>query len=100
VAMLSLQRDPDVLQRGQMRKHRRNLERAHQHKTCDVGRRHRRNVLDLVKDLTGGGPKELGQKIEARGFAGPVWADQRMDSAAADPKIHIANSKKAREFPG
>jgi hypothetical protein len=29
-AVLALQRDPDILKRGQMRKHRRNLERAHQ----------------------------------------------------------------------
>ncbi len=38
VAALALQRDAHVLERGQMREHGRNLERAHQAEPRDVGR--------------------------------------------------------------
>ena len=98
--MLALQRDPHIFQRGQMRKHRRNLERAHQAEARHVGRRHRRDVLPLVEDLTGRRLQELGQQIEARRLAGPVRTDQRMNAAAADPEIDIANGKETREFLG
>src|SRR3984957_20640134 len=43
VAVLALQRDPHILQRRQMREHRRDLERADQAEARDVGRRHRRD---------------------------------------------------------
>ena len=98
--MLALQRDPDIFQRRQVRKHRRNLERAHEAKPRHIGRRHRRDILSLVQDLTGRRLQELGQKIEARGLAGPVRSDQRVNTATADPKIDIANGKEAREFLG
>ncbi len=48
VPVLALQRDPHILERGQVRKHRRNLERAHQTKPRHVGRRHCRDILSLV----------------------------------------------------
>ena len=100
MAVLALQRDPDIFQRGQMRKHRRNLERAHQAKTRHIGRRQRRDILSLVEDLARRGLQELGQEIEARGLAGPVRTDQRMNAATADPEIDIANGKEPREFLG
>src|ERR1700687_2255185 len=56
--------------------------------------------MSLVQNLTGRRLQELGQKIEARGFAGPVWTDQRMNAAAANPKIDIANSEESRKFLG
>ena len=100
VPVLALQRDPDILQRGQMREHRRNLERAHQAETRHVGRRQRRDILSLVQNLAGRRLQELGQEIEARGFAGPVRPDQRMNAATADPQIDIANGEEPREFLG
>src|SRR6266550_4219544 len=98
VPVLTLQRDPDVLQRRQMREHRRNLERAHQTETRHVGRRQRRDILSLVQDLPGRRPQELGQEIETRRLAGPVRPDQRMNTATANPQIDTANGKKPREF--
>ena len=98
--MLALQRDPHIFQRGQMRKHRRNLERAHQAKPRHIGRRHRRDVLSLVENLAGRGLQELGQQIEARRLAGPVRTDQRVNAATADPQIDIANGEEPREFLG
>ena len=98
--MLALQRDPHIFQRGQMREYRRDLERAHEAKPRHVGRGHRGDILSLVQNLTGRRLQELGQKIEARGFAGPVWTDQRMNAATTNPKIDIANSEKSRKFLG
>src|ERR1700755_276404 len=83
-----------------MRKHRRNLERAHEAKPRHIGRRECGDILPLVKNLAGGGLQKLGQQIEARGFAGPIRTDQRMNAATADFETDIANGKEAREFLG
>lgn len=96
--MLPLQGDPDIFECGEMRKNRGDLERTHQPQPSHIGRRHRGNVLAPVNDLTGGRLKEFGQQIEAGGFARPIWTDQRMDAATADPKIDVANGRKAREL--
>ena len=98
--MLALQRDPDIFQRGQMREYRGDLERAHQAETRHIGRRQRGNILPLVQDLARRRPQELGQKVEARGFAGPVWTDQGVNTATADPQIDIANGEESRKFLG
>ena len=98
--MLALQRDPHIFQRGKVRKHRRDLERAHQAETRDIGRRHRGDVLALIGDAPGGRLQELGQQVEARGFPGPVRTDQRVNMTTANPESDIANGKKPREFLG
>jgi hypothetical protein len=100
VPVLTLQRDPHILERGQMREHRRNLERAHQAKARHISRRQCRDILSLIENLAGGRPQEFGEEIETRGFAGPVWTDQRVNAALADPEIDIANGKEACEFLG
>src|SRR5690349_2788928 len=81
-----------------MRKYRRNLKRSHQAKPRHVGGRHRRDVLTLVSDLPSGGFQEFGQQIETSRLAGPVRTNQRVNAAAADPKVDIANGKETREF--
>jgi hypothetical protein len=83
-----------------MREHGRNLERTDQAEACHVSRRHGRNILSFIQDLTGRRPQELGQQIEACGFSGPVRPDQRMNASAADPKANVANGKETREFLG
>src|SRR3979411_993873 len=100
VPVLALQRDPDILQRPQMREHRRYLERAYQPETRHVGRRQRRDILSLVQNLAGRRLQELGQEIEARRLAGPVGPDQRMNAATADPQIDTANGEETRKFLG
>ena len=49
--MLALQRDPNILERRQMRENGRNLERADQPQPRDIGRRQRGDILPLVEDL-------------------------------------------------
>jgi hypothetical protein len=50
--------------------------------------------------LTGRRLQEFGQQVEARRLAGPVWPDQRVNAATADPKINIANGEEACELLG
>src|SRR6516165_6541956 len=99
-AVLALQRHPDILQCGQVRKHRRDLERAYETEPRDIGRRHRRDVPSLVENCPGRRLQEFGQQIEARRFPGPVRTDQRVNMTSADLKCDIANGKKPREFLG
>jgi hypothetical protein len=98
--MLALQRDADILECGQVREYSRDLERSHQTEASDIGRRHRRNVLSFIEDLPRRGFEEFGQQVEACRLAGPVRSNQRMDAAAADPKVDVADSKESREFLG
>src|SRR5258708_12268608 len=98
--MLALQRDPHVFERGQVRKHRRNLERTDETKPRHIGRSQRGDVGSLVQDWPGRWPQELGQEIEARRLAGRVGTDQGVDASAADPQIDVANGEEPREFLG
>src|SRR3954469_20736535 len=100
LSVLALQRDPHILQRGEMRKHRGNLERAHQAKPRHIGRRHGGDVLSLVEDLARRRFEEFGQQVEARRLAGPVRTDQRVNAATADPQVDIADGEEARELLG
>src|SRR3979490_446174 len=81
--VLALQRDPHILERGQMREYGRNPERAHQTEARHIARGQRRNILSLIQNLAGGRLQELGQEIETGGFAGAVWTDQRVNAATA-----------------
>ena len=62
--MLALQRDPHILKRRQMRKHRRNLKRAHQAEPRHVGRRKRGDVAPVVADLTAVGCRNLVSRLK------------------------------------
>ena len=99
-AALALQRDPHVLEHGQMREHRRDLERAHQPEPRHVGRRQRRDVAALVDDAAAGRAQELGQQVEAGGLAGAVRSDQRMNGAAGNAQVHPVDRDEAGEFLG
>src|SRR6185437_8984267 len=41
-----------------------------------------------------------GQQVEARGFAGAVRPDQRVNAAPTDPETDVANGVESREFLG
>src|SRR5438067_7888485 len=45
-------------------------------------------------------PEKLGQEIEAGRLAGPIGADQRMNTAASHLERNIANGEKTRELLG
>src|SRR5437868_15082661 len=81
-----------------MRKHSGYLERAHEAEARHIGRRHRRDVPSIVKDLTCRRTEKLGQQIEARGLDGPVRANQRINAATPNLERNIANGKKPREL--
>ena len=87
IAERPLQRDPDILAHAQMREHGRNLERAHESPSRDIGRPRPGDLLPLVIDVPGGRFEELGEQIEYGRLAGAVRADQRMDRAAPHPQI-------------
>lgn len=99
-AVLALKRNTNVFERSEMRKHRRDLERAHQSHARDVGRRHRGDVLPLVEDFSGRRFEELGQEIKARRLPGPIRADQRVNAPTADLEGNIADGEKSRELLG
>ena len=98
--MLPLQRDPDVFQRGQVWKHRRNLKRSHQPETGHACRRQGCNVAAVIDNFTGRRPEEFGKKVEAGGLASPVRADQGVNASAADPQINAADREEPRELLG
>src|SRR6185437_5118780 len=100
MAVLALQGDPDIFERREVREYSRNLERTNQAKARHVGWRHRRNILSLIENLSGGRLQELSQQVEARGLPGAVRPDQRMNTAATDLKADVTNGKETREFLG
>ena len=77
----ALQREPDVLERGQVREHRRDLEAAHQPEPRDLRRLHAGDVAPLERDRAARRRQELGQQVEAGRLAGAVRADQGVDGA-------------------
>src|SRR3954454_12391452 len=100
LSVLALQRDPHILQRGEMWKYRGNLERAHEAKPRHIGWRNGGDVLSLVEDLARRRFEEFGQQVEARRLAGPVRTDQRVNTATANPQVDIADGEEARELLG
>src|ERR1035438_6443193 len=77
-----------------MGEHRGHLERADDSTARDLGRSREGDVLAFVENLAAGRNQELGEQVEAGGLTGPVWADQRMDLAAAYPKVDVARSEE------
>src|ERR1700686_832633 len=83
-----------------MREHRRNLERAHEPEARNVRGPDGGNVLALVEDLAARRAQKLGEEIKARGLAGAVRPDERVDRAALDPEVHSVDRHEACEFLG
>ena len=98
VAALALQGHAHILHAREMGKDRRNLEGAHQSEPRHISRRHGRDVRPPVGDGAARGLQELGQQVEAGGFARPIGADERVDGAPAHAQVHIPHSREAREF--
>ena len=81
-----------------MRKDRRDLERPHEAHAGDLGGFDLGDVLILQMIRPRVGLQELRQQIEDGGLAGAVGADQRVDRALADVKIHAFDGREAGEF--
>src|SRR5207253_9472639 len=100
MAALALQRDPDVLQNRKMRKHRRNLERAHEPHPRDRGRTRPSDLATIEENAPARRREEMGKQIEARRFARAVRTYQRVDRPTPDRQIDIIDGHKALELFG
>ena len=89
VAALALQRDAHVLEHGQMRKHRGDLERAHESHARDRRRPRAGDLAAVEEDLAARRRQEMRQQVEAGRLAGAVGPDQRVDRAAADSQVDV-----------
>ncbi len=98
VAARALQREPDVLQRGELGKHRRDLEAADQPQARDLRRLQPGDVAALEDDAPARRRQELGQQVEAGGLAGPVGADQGVDGPRAHLQRHVIDGDEAAEL--
>ena len=96
--MLRQQSELDVLAHGESGEHRRDLERTH-HATLGH-RRHAEagNVVAVVKDRTGRRRKVFRQKVEQRGLAGAVGADDGMHAVAGKAEVDAIDSEEAAEL--
>src|SRR5947207_13440713 len=96
--MLPLQGDAHIFERSQVWKHCRNLKRTHKAEPRDIGGVQRSDVTSVEKNLAAARLQKLGEQIEAGGFACAVRPDQRMDLAAANPQVDVADRNKPSEF--
>jgi hypothetical protein len=96
--MLALQRHAHILQRGEIWKHRRDLERAHQPEPRHIGRLHRCDVLAIVQNLAARRLHELCQQVEAGGLASAIRADQSMNAATTNFQINVAHRNETRKL--
>jgi hypothetical protein len=99
-AASALQRDAHVLDHGEMRKHRRDLERAPDAEPRHVRRIERGDVAAVEHDAALRGRKEFGEEIKAGGLAGAVRPDQGVNAAAYDAQIDRAHRDEAGKFLG
>src|SRR6266576_2420134 len=94
MAALALKRDPDVLQNRKMRKHSRNLERAHKPHPCNRGRTRPSDLAAIEENAPARRREEMGKQIEARRLTGTIWTDQRVDRPTPDRQIDVLRSEE------
>src|SRR5689334_5140203 len=99
-AELTLQGNAHILKYGQMRKRRRNLERAHDAAPCDLRRLLASDVCAIEMDRTRGRLQKMRQQIEHRRLARPVGSDQCMYGATPHFQIDIADRHETLELFG
>src|SRR6266851_7272515 len=97
---LSLQRDAHVLEHREVRKYRRDLERAHEAHAGDARRRRAGDVAPLVEDAARGRLQEVRQQVKTGGLAGAIGADQGMNAAAPHLEADALDGDEALEFLG
>src|SRR6266576_157762 len=100
MAALALKRDPDVLQNRKMRKHSRNLERAHKPHPRNRGRTRPSDLAAIEENAPARRREEMGKQIEARRLTGTIWTDQRVDRPTPDRQIDVLDGHKALELFG
>ena len=81
-----------------MRKHRRNLERAHKPEAGHIGRSELGNVTPVIEDLAAGRLEKLGEQVETGGFASTIGANDRVDRPAPHLDVHTFDSHESLEF--
>src|ERR1700694_998163 len=98
MSAFSLQRDAHVLEHREVRKYRRDLERAHQAHAGDTRRRRAGDVAPLVENATRGRLEEVRQQVEAGGLAGAIRADQGVNAATPHLEVDALDGDEALEF--
>ena len=99
-AQIALQRGAHILQHRHVRKHRRDLKRAHDATARRLCRFFGRDIDAVEADAAAAGVQKLGQQIEERGFASTIGADQRVDMAAPDFQVNLVDRHESLEFFG
>ena len=74
------------------------LEAADQAEAGDFGGGEAGDVAALEGDGAAGGLEELGEEVEAGGFAGAVGADERVDATLAHGERDGVDGDEAAEF--
>src|SRR5437868_2779994 len=83
-----------------MRKHRRNLERAHEPHPRDRRRTRPSDLAIIEENAPARRRQEMGKQIEARRLARAVRTDQRVDRPTPDRQIDVLDGHKALELFG
>ncbi len=90
-ASRALQRQPDIVKRGEMGKHGGDLEASYDSKTSNVGRAQMRDVPAFKTNGAAGRRQELAHHVEASGLTCAVRTDQRMDRSVLHPQVNIVD---------
>ena len=90
-AQFALQTDAHVLKHAQVRKHGRDLERAH-HAGTRLG-----DVLALLENLTRGDGQKLGEQVKHRRLARAIGPNQRVNRATPDLDVDPIDRDKTLE---
>src|SRR3954447_17276051 len=97
---LALKRDPHVLEHGEVRKYRGDLERSDEALSRDRRRPRSRDFAALEEDLSARGRQEMREQVETGRLASAVRSDQRVNRAAADREIHPVDGDESLELLG
>jgi len=81
-----------------VREHRGDLKRTHHAPPGDLGRGLGGDVMTVIDDPPGGRLEKFCQEVEHSRLAGPIRADQRMNSAAADLEVDSLDRRETAEL--
>ena len=100
VAALALQGDAHVLEHGQVREYRGDLEGSHHPKSGDVGRLPVGDLGVFIEDAPVRRRQKFGEQVEARRLARTVRSDQGVDGAPPDLQPHLPDGIEAAKLLG
>src|SRR3989449_1629953 len=96
----ALEREPHVLEHGEVREDGRDLERPDEAEPRDGRGGRARDVAPLEANAPAGRYQEVREEIEARRLPRAVRADHGVDRAGAHPEAHVLDGDEAPELLG